>query len=254
MPKITFTDRSQVPEGLEVSEVDGKFVIDVVNSAKLNEFRDNNIAIAKERDTLKKFYETVSPLVGEDVDSFTSSLTELQATAQQVKDGKLKASDQISTEVENRVKTMRDDLDRQLQAKAGEAKAANDKASEWEKKFKRTLIDQAVTQAAISPDNGVEPTAIPDLLYRAYSVFSVENDGKVIPKDGEAIIYGSDGATPMTTTEWVKSLQKSAPHMFKRSAGGGAEGGGNKGLGGMSAEEINKLSAAQKIALARRVK
>lgn len=253
MPQIIFTDRASVPEGIDVKETeDGKFVIDVVNKAKLDEFRENNVNLAKERDTLRKFHESVAPIVGEDLEAFQTNYAELSGTAQKVKDGKLKGTDAIEAEVENRTKSMREDYDRQLSLKANEAKAAADAAKDWQGKFKRTQIDQAITQAAIKPEYGVENTAIPDLLHRAYSIFSVKDDGNVVPMDGEAIVYGSDGATPMTPDEWVKGLQKTAPHMFKRSAGGGAEGGLNKGIKGMSSADLAKLSPQAKMELARK--
>jgi hypothetical protein len=71
--------------------------------------------------------------------------------------------------------------------------------------------------------------------------------------DGEAIIYGADGATPMTPDEWLAKLRDSAPYFCKNSNGGGATGNqGNKMFGGMSKEDFNKLSGAQKLALARK--
>lgn len=252
MPKITLTDRSLIPDGLDVEEIDGTFVVDVVNKSKLDEFRNTNIEVTKDRDTLKSFRDTVAGIVGDDLEAFKTSYAELSTISQQVKDGKLKGTDQITTEVENRTKSMREDYERQLQAKANEAKTATETGKTWETKYKRTLIDQAVTRAAINPEAGVEPTALPDIMSRAYAVFVVEDSGNVVPKDGAAVIYGSDGATPMTPDEWVAGLKKQAPHFFKRSAGGGSEGGAAKGLGGMSAEDIAKLSPRQKMELARK--
>lgn len=253
MPQIIFTDKSAIPDGLEVSEVEGKFVVNVVDKAKLDEFRENNVIIAKERDALKAFKDTVSPIVGDDLAEFSKTYDTLRGVNQQVADGKLKASGDVDAEVEKRTKAMREDYERQLLAKATEARSASDRAVTSETKFKRTLIDQAITKAAINPDNGVESSALIDLMTRAYNVFKVKDDGNVVPMDGEAVIYGNDGATPMTPDEWLGSLKKQAPHFFKRSAGGGAEGGSNKGFGGMTQEEIAKLSPEQKMAMARKV-
>ena len=252
MPKITFTDRSQVPEGLDVAEVDGKFVVEVVNKSKLDEFRDTNINITKERDSLKAYRDSVADIVGDDAAAFKATYTDLAATAQKVKDGTLKGTDAITAEVEARTKSMREDFERQLVSKANEARTATENARSWEDKHKRSLIDSAITKAAINPESGVETTALPDIMTRAYGVFKVQDNGSVVPMDGEAVIYGNDGATPMTPDEWVASLKKQAPHFFKRSAGGGSEGGANKGLGGMSPEAISKLSPAQKMELARK--
>jgi hypothetical protein len=102
----------------------------------------------------------------------------------------------------------------------------------------------------IAPDSGVRPEALPDVLERAYRLYKVEN-GALIPKQGEATIFGANGADPMSPAEWLVKLRDQAPHYFKGNGGGGAAGGreGEK-LGGFSHAEIAKLSPEAKLALA----
>lgn len=255
MPKIYFDTRDAFPEGLReiATEENGKFVVDVVPQAKLAEFRDNNIAISKERDTLKTQVGDYAKLVGEDFKAFETEVTELRTIAQQVKDGKLKGTGDVEAEVTRRVTTMKGDFERQLQEKANEVNTWKTKAAETDQKFRRSQIDRAVTDAVLNDKSGAIPSALPDILMRAYGVFVVGDDGKLTAKDGEAVIYGSDGATPISPLEWLGSLREKAPHFFKGSSGGGASGTQNgKGYGSLTKEEFMKMPPQQRLEYARK--
>jgi hypothetical protein len=64
--KFKYTAKDQIPAeqaGLYI-ERDGAFVLDaegVVEKAKLDEFRQTNIALSKERDELKRRFEGIDP-------------------------------------------------------------------------------------------------------------------------------------------------------------------------------------------------
>lgn len=253
MPEILFDTLDAIPEGLRegATQKEGKFSINVVAKAKLDEFRDNNTALSQERDTLKASVAAMQKIVGDDVAAFATSFEEMKKTAQQVADGKLKGTEAIETEVTNRVASMKADYERQLQAAGVETKNWKDKAEASDTKFKRSLIDRGVTQAVLVETSGALTTALPDILTRAYGIFTVDDKGALVAKDGEATIYGSDGATPMTPGEWLEKLKETAPHFFKNSNGGGSSGSSNGVPNGMSSEEYGKLTGAQKLALAR---
>lgn len=258
MPEITFESLDKVPEGLRdiAKEAEGGgVVINVVAKSKLDEFRENNIALSTERDQLKSTVSSLSAIVGENPEEFTTELETLRQTAQQVADGKLKGSDAVEREVSTRVASMKEDFERRLRDTANETKAWKDKATENDLKFKNSLIERAVTDAVVNPESGAEARALPDLIARATKIFVVDDSGSVIPKDGEATIYGSDGATPMTMGEWLEGLKETAPHFFKSSTGGGAGGSEKTGLpGNYTQEEWNKLSSKKKLELANKAK
>jgi hypothetical protein len=253
MPEILFDTLDAIPEGLRegASQKDGKFSINVVAKAKLDEFRDNNTALSQERDALKASVAAMQKIVGDDVAAFATTFEDMKKTAQQVADGKLKGTDAIEAEVTNRVANLKSDYERQLQAVGAEAKAYKDKAEASETKYTRSLIDRGVTNAVLAETSGALPNALTDILSRAYGVFSVDEKGELVAKDGEATIYGNDGATPMTPAEWLERLKEKAPYFFKNSGGGSASGSDNKLPGGLSGEDFDKLSGAQKLALAR---
>ena len=252
MPNITFASLEEVPDGLKehAKQTDGKFVINVVPEARLIEFRENNIRISQERDGLASIFGKLKPIVGDDIDGFMTQHGELSRIAQQVKDGKLQASDAIATEVENRVAQMKTGYESQLVQKSTEAATWQTKAADAETKFNRSIIERAVTDAVVSEKSGANPGALSDIITRANRVFQVGADGKLIAKDGEAIIYGADGTSPMTPMEWMGKLRNEAPYLFKNSNGGGASGGNSaNGLGGLSQADIAKLSPEAKLRL-----
>lgn len=261
MPDVIFETMDAVPEGLREyakRNDDGKVTVNVVPKVKLDEFRDTNIRISQERDQAKVFIESVRPFVGEDPAAFKARLEELQGIAQQVHDGKLKGSADVESELTRRTAQMKTEFERQNQEKAREAAEWRQKAELNDQKYRRTLIDRAVTDAVLNERSGAEARALPDILARAYSIFTVQEDGKIVAKDGEAVIYGADGATPMTALEWLGKLKEHAPYFFKNSNGGGANGGGmNQGgtrlPNGLTQADFDKLPAAEKLKAARRM-
>lgn len=254
MPEIQFDTLDAIPEGLRegAKESGGKYIINVVQKAKLDEFRDNNTTLSQERDTLKASVASLTAIVGEDAAAFATELAELRTTAQKVKDGSLKGSDAIETEVTNRVASMKGDYERRLVETGKDAAEWKSKAEASDQKFRRSLIDRAVTNAVLAEASGAQPQALTDILSRAYAVFTVDDGGKLTAKDGEATIYGADGATPMTPAEWLEKLKETAPYFFKNSGGGNAGGSTDSGIpGGLAAEQFDKLSGAQQLAIIR---
>jgi hypothetical protein len=104
----------------------------------------------------------------------------------------------------------------------------------------------------MSKDSGANPEALPDILSRASRTFTVTEKGQVVAMDGDAVLYGADGATPMSPREWLGKVIEEAPYLSKSSAGGGAAGNrGDEKFGGMSADEFNKLSPQRRMEIAR---
>lgn len=253
MPDIFFDSQESVPEGLREhatkDEASGKFKVDVSPSIKLKEFRDNNIAILKERDTLKDRSTALSAIVGEDTASFKAELERLRGVDQSVKDGKLKGNDAVAAEVASRVKSMEESYQTQLREAGSKLDAANQRGAEYEAKFKASVRDREITNAVLAKDSGANPETLPDILARASRVFTVTDDGKLIPKEGDAVVYGADGASPMTPREWLVRLLEEAPYFGKSSSGGGAPGNRGKGseIAGMNSDEFAKLSPTERI-------
>jgi len=251
MPSITYNSVEEVPEGLRdgAKEVDGKFVVRVVLEDKLNEFRESNITLRQQLDTLGPIVARVKTLAGEDLDAFERDLEGLRDISQRVKDGELKTNDQIEAAVNERVKAIREGYESNEKAARDAAIKAEQKALTLQQRLDQTVIQHHVTQAVISPESGVRTEALPDILERAFRLFKME-EGKPVPKNGEATIYGSNGADPMSVSEWLTKLRTEAPHFFKGNNGGGADGGKGGKIGGFTPQEIAGLTAQQKLELA----
>lgn len=253
MPIIKFKTKEEVPEGLTAVEKDGAYVVDVVEKTKLEEFRTNNISLARERDELKNKVSTYASLIGDDPDTFKGELEELRTTHQQVKDGKLKGTDAVEAEVTRRVASVKEGYDAQIKTLSTERDRERQGREALDARLRRSIIDSAVTQAILASDSGINPATTPDILSRAYKLFTVNEKEELVPKQGDAVIYGSDGATPMSVKEWLQKLQVEAPYFSLQSAGGGASGNADSKLPkGYTQETWDKLSPQERIKLARR--
>ena len=81
------------------------------------------------------------------------------------------------------------------------------------------MIHDAVRKAAVGAK--ILPEALEDALDRAERVFEVDDHGNVVTKE---VL----GTTPgLQASVWFTDMQKSRPHWWGNSAGGGA--GGNRG-------------------------
>lgn len=254
MPDIKYTKKEDIPEGLRefAKEADGGFIVAVVPKSKLDEFRDNNLTIARERDELKNKVIAYAEMVGDDPVKARETVATLKAIDQQVKDGKLKGSEAIEAEVNRRVAETKSNFENQLAQAGARLTEATAKAGDFENKFKRSTVDREITNAVLHPESGINPAALPDVLTRAYGFYTVQEDGRLVAKQGDNVVYGADGVTPMPPKEWLSKVLEQAPYLGKQSAGGGASGASGKtSYGGLSQTDFDKLPAVDRLTLAR---
>lgn len=236
MHTLSFDKSDDVPAELQsfVKETeDGKFAVTLVPQQKLAEFRDTNTNIVRERDNFKNVLSKLSPVIGEDysnIDNLLAELPELRTIKQQVDDGKLQGSTKIQEEVEQRIGAMKEEHANALKHVQQLYEAEKGARGQAENKYKQTLIDRQVTEAVLKEGSGARKDALGMFLREAYETFKVDEHGGVVPYDREGkIIYGSDGATPMSASEWLKHQAEKLPFLFEQSQGGGAGGGGGAG-------------------------
>lgn len=254
MPDLFFESLEAIPEGLrEGAKTNdaGKIVISVVPKAKLDEFRERNITTSKERDDYLAALGKAREILGtDDFDTAATSLSELRSISQRVKDGQLVENKGLEEALAERTGKMRDEMQAEIQRNAQEAKNWRDKYGQTDTKLRRTYVDRAVTDVVLDETSGVHPKALNDILGRAYGVFEVGDDGKLTAKRGDAVLYGADGASPMSPKEWINTLKEEAPYFFKGSNGGGSSGSEGQTAYGMTTAEIAKLSPEQRLAIA----
>lgn len=252
MPILSFDTLDGVPEGLrefaKTDEQSGKVKVNVVAASKIDEFRDNNIKISKERDDLLTALKPYRDLVGEDIDAFRTDLDDARMTRERVKAGELKESRAVEEAVAKRTEEMRKNYEDQLKAQGREMAAWKTKSESSDGLYRQTLVKQAIKDAAIA-NADVDNRALDDIVSRGMSIFKCDDHGRVQPFNGDAPIYGADGVSPMTTHEWVGKLKETAPYFFKASQGGGASGSSEKGgHNGKTRADLMKMSPRERLA------
>jgi hypothetical protein len=182
----------------------------------LAEFRDNNIALIKERDSV------TTKLKGFDGVDVTEYHTLKEGAAKLKKVGIDKTDDLaalIAEQVSKAIKPVQDNLNTMTQER-----------ETLKKQVAASAVDDHIRTAALAA--GARENAIDDILNRGRKVFQSE-DGKVVAKDGDKPRFSAaDPAKQLGAEEWVSDLAKTNDFLFKPSGGGGAGGGGGGGGGG----------------------
>ncbi len=193
------------------AEKDGKFVLavdGVVPKEKLDEFRDNNIALRRDMDAMRAKFDGIDP----------DEARKLAEQAQKQRDKKLVDAGRVDELLAERVAAMKAEFDKQTGTLASE----RDKLST---QLGGLVVDGAIRDAAMKA--GVRPTAVEDVLLRGRVVFRLQ-DGKAVAFDGDKPLFGKAGE-PLDVTEWVNGLADRAPHLFEPSRGAGTPPAGSGG-------------------------
>jgi hypothetical protein len=225
-----------------------------VPKAELDDFRNRNVELSRERDAATGIFGRLTPL-GFDpakVDEFVTGYSELRDIKQQVDDGKLVADTSLAEAIEAKTGEMKKGYETQiggLQNEVATYKGENEKLTN---RLNRSIIDQQVMQAINDPKSGALPEATRQILREAHDTFQIGENEALIPMDNNGhVIYGGDGATPMTPVEWLKKLAETSPFFFKGSQGGGAGGGQGPGSGPLTAAQIAAMSPEERMTYGR---
>jgi hypothetical protein len=227
--KFRYQSKEEVPaEHLPFYvERDGAFVLDAegaVEKSKLDEFRQNNVALLKQVEEFKSRFAGIDPEEYRKLSEEKRKAEEERLLSGQAAPPNASANaerEKIEKVVENRVKALRAELEKQVSTLTSERDALTSRLVEIE-------INQGVIVAATK--RGLRPTAIPDVVGRAHKVFQLVNGvPTAFEKDGKTVRYGRDGISPLTLDEWAEGLVAEAPHLFESNAGGGAAGNASGG-------------------------
>jgi hypothetical protein len=202
--------------GSYVLEIDG---VPPQAQAKIAEFRENNINLAKEREQLEeklKVYEGLDPDRARDAMAKLATMEE---------DEMVKAGD-IEALVQQRLNASKADHLKQLDSLKTAKEEAETKSKINQAKLSEYIIQQKIVEAV----NGVATphnAALPDILYRAKSQWRLSDDGSLYAVDefGNKV-YGKGTDELITPVEWSKNLVENARHLFANSLGSAATGSG----------------------------
>lgn len=106
------------------------------------------------------------------------------------------------------------------------------------------VLDRAGREAC--EKYSVEPTAVEDVLRRIRSVARVKDMQPIIVDADGNEVFGKTGVAPKTIAEFVEGLATEAPHLFKKSDGGGAPGstgGRQTGVGSVNVNDQKQFLA-----------
>lgn len=186
-------------------------------------------ALQKERDNVKEYKKQLKELNEKFGDLDPEAYKELMARFENDDEAKLIKAGKIDEVIAKRTEKLTKEYDKKL---AAEAKKTAE-AIERSKKHQQRVVDNEVRAAASKM--GLHEKAVDDALFRARTMFSLNDEGLVIQldKDGHPIM-GKDGKTLYAPTEWLEGMRESAPHWFPAgNSGSGAEGnnGGNRNTG-----------------------
>lgn len=203
----------------------------------------NNAQLLQEK---KQFQDQLKAFDGIDPIKTKELLARIEgdAEAKMISEGKM---DEV---LQRRTERLRADYDKKLADAVATAEAAQKRAQAYQGR----VLDDAIRAAAAKA--GVHTHAVDDALFRARTLFALNDDGQAVAigKDGQPLL-GRDGKTELTPSEWLESMKESAPHWFPAgSSGGGASGdpqGQASGAKTMKRAAFERLGPQEKIEFAK---
>lgn len=233
-------------------EATGRFAIDVVEAA----FREKNIGLAKERDTLNNSLTSIYEAVGGEKDpgKLKEAFGELNTYRKRVSDKDLIENSSFEKALETRTKEMATSHEQQIggfQKTIAEQQAA---LAQMEAQGNANELRYQIQLLLSHPDSEFNPLATPDIVNRANGVWKKNKEGKWVATNGSELLY-DEAANPLTFETWLKKVATDAPYYLKQSGGGGAGGGRNgpgnagpssmEGMSAMSYEDYEKMRNAE---------
>lgn len=179
---------------------------------KVTEFRNTNIALAKENDELKPLK---TKFEGIDPDAARAALSQVEEFK---KKGAAKPDD-IATMVKNAVEAAITPLKTELEKTQKQTESERQRADE---STMRSLVSEKFLKV------GGNPKAIDFIMGQAKSIFTVK-DGAVVAQPNK--FSSVNPGNPIDVDEWLNGAAKEHDFAFKQSTGGGAPPAGGSGGG-----------------------
>lgn len=205
------------------TEKNGQFELTGIEGVKTQADVDRlQSALSKERNDHKTTRERFAVFGDREPDEILASLdriAELEAAAS----GKVD-EEKLAEIVEARLKTKLAPVEREKAGLLNKVTELSGVVEQYQTRERTRTIHDEVRRAATS--SKVLPEALEDALMLAERVFEVDEDGRVVAKDGVGCTPGVDPAV------WLTELQSKRPHWWGPSHGGGAQGNNRGSAGG----------------------
>ena len=228
------TNLDSVPEALRehYTESNGKFVLSVQGmspKSKVDEFRDTNLNLIKERDEQKAKLSSYGDVTPEEIQTMKAEISNFKSDSL-VDKGEF---DKALTEKTENLKLSYTDRINKKDEVIKNLQEENTKSSQQLKKY---LIETNVAEA-VNKAGKIRPGALRDIQRRAMDTWVIK-DGVPVPQKADgSVIYGEDGNNPMGMEEWAVLLRKDSAYFFESNKGSGATGSdsGSMNIGGNEA-------------------
>lgn len=200
------------------TERNGKFYIDAEGVEFEEDVKALKNALQRERDGKKSLTEQLKAFEGiGDPEKALEALNKLN----KMEEDNLLSEGKLEELLEKRTENMRKDFENQVKALTRAADESKQAAETLRGELSTLKVDNQLQ--SLGAKIGVRPEAMEDFLYRGRKIFKLQEDGRVLPLDGEKqTIFDKDGRNPLSMEEWGSGMTEIAPHLFAGSSGGGA--------------------------------
>ena len=206
---------------------------EAINAAVTGLKSKNGELIAANKATKAQLDELKGQFDGLDIEAVKGLLKK----ASEDEETRLIAEGKIEDVLAKRTERLRADLDKQLKAEKERA----DKAESFANRFRDKVLSDSIREAATKA--GALPEATDDIILRARSTFRLNDNGEPVAMNGDEVVFGKDGKTPLSPLEWAESLREAAPHLWPRATGAGQT--GDRGTKGV-AKKASEMSVVEK--------
>lgn len=209
----------------------GKFRLDV---SGVDDGKELKAALEKERQAsrdakkLAKQYEDKFDGIDPDV------VRSIMAKFASDEEAGLIAKGEIDKVLDLRTQRMKDAHEKELGKFKGDLEAREARLSKLEQ---RAFLGELASHATKA---GIHAGAVEDAMFFAREQFALDDDGKLVAKDGSLDSQGK----PLTMEAWFTEMKSKKPHWFPAPSGGGGGGGNNSGSNGgksITREQFDKL-------------
>jgi hypothetical protein len=222
--KVLIDKLEDVPEQYRdlYTEKDGKFELTGIEGMKTQGDIDRlQSSLVKERNDhkiTKQKFAVLGDRKPEEIIAILDRVPELEAAAE----GKLDDA-KIEQIVSKRIDSKTAPLNRQIENLKREVADRDVKIGDFVSKEKTRTIHDAVREA-VAKAQGFQPSALEDALMYGDRHFEINEEGKVVTKDGVGVTPGVDPVV------WLGEMQTKKAHWWGETKGGGA-GGSGRGTG-----------------------
>lgn len=170
-------------------------------------------------------------------------LMEMKKNIEANEEMKLLAEGKLEEVLKKRTEARDRDFAAQLAARDSKLNEYESIVKAKDERLKALAIDGSIRAAYAELD--FEPAAMDDILLQARTMFHMDEDGNVAPRDADGVLrMGKDGRTPLSAKEWLEGLAEKKPYLRRASKGSGAA----PAKGGTRGFDASKATSTQLIA------